>query len=52
MAHVAHVGPEREGFIVKDGMVGRTKTFWIEDGIRMDHSGQYAAFGAIEYQGP
>ena len=39
-----------EGFIFKDGMAGRTKTFWIKDGIRMDHAGKYAAFGAIEYQ--
>ena len=41
-----------QGFIYKDGMAGRTETFWVKDGVRMDHSGQYAAFAAIEYQGP
>ena len=41
-----------EGFIFKDGMLGATKTFRIKDTIAMDHSGKYAAFAAIEYQGP
>jgi hypothetical protein len=49
-AHPRIVLPQ--GFIFKDGMAGRTKTFWIKDGIRMDHSGQYAAFAEIDYQGP
>lgn len=41
-----------EGMILKDGALLATERFSVRDGVRYDHSGQYAAFGFFAYTGP
>lgn len=41
-----------EGFVWKDGKVGASKSFHVQDGISYDHSGKYAAVSPFEYNGP
>lgn len=38
-----------EGLVVKRGRLAASKVFQVRDGIRYDHSGQYAAFGPFTY---
>jgi hypothetical protein len=48
----AEVHPEMilpEGLIMKRGRLAASKLFQVRDGVRYDHSGQYAAFGAFAY---
>jgi hypothetical protein len=48
----AEVHPEMvlpEGLVVKRGKLAASRVFRVHDGIRYDHSGQYAAFGPFEY---
>ncbi|MGH7468263.1 MAG: DUF1326 domain-containing protein [Longimicrobiales bacterium] len=48
----AEVHPEMilpEGLVVKRGRLAASKVFQVRDGIRYDHSGQYAAFGPFTY---
>jgi hypothetical protein len=50
----AEVHPEMvlpEGLVVKRGRLAASQVFRVRDGIRYDHSGQYAAFGPFEYAG-
>jgi hypothetical protein len=48
-----HPGAELpEGLIVKAASFARSKRFRIDDGISLDHSGQYTAFGGFDYSGP
>jgi hypothetical protein len=49
----AEVHPEvvlPEGLVVKRGSLAATKVFRLADGVRFDHSGQYAAFGRFDYR--
>ena len=51
----AEVHPEMilpEGLVVKRGKLAASKVFQVRDGIRYDHSGQYAAFGPFSYNSP
>ncbi len=41
-----------EGMILKDGALLASKRFVVRDGVKYDHSGQYAAFGFFAYTGP
>ncbi|HEY2804373.1 MAG TPA: DUF1326 domain-containing protein [Gemmatimonadales bacterium] len=41
-----------EGFVFKDGMLGRSTSFRIEGPVSFDHTGKYAAAAEFEYQGP
>lgn len=41
-----------QGFIWKDGSVAASRVFRVQDGVRYDHSGQYAAVAGFDYQGP
>jgi hypothetical protein len=41
-----------EGMIVKDAALLASKRFIVRDGVKYDHSGQYAAFGFFAYTGP
>ena len=41
-----------EGFVFKDGFLGRSETFRISGPVSFDHSGKYAAAAAFEYAGP
>lgn len=41
-----------EGLILKDAALLASKRFVVRDGVKYDHSGQYAAFGFFEYFGP
>ena len=48
----AEVHPEvvlPEGLVVKRGGMAASTVFRVRDGIELDHSGQYAAFGRFEY---
>jgi hypothetical protein len=48
----AEVHPEMvlpEGLVVKRGRLAASKVFHVRDGVRYDHSGQYAAFGPFNY---
>lgn len=48
----AEVHPEMvlpEGLVVKRGRLAASKVFRVRDGVRYDHSGQYAAFGPFAY---
>ena len=48
----AEVHPELilpEGLVVKRGKLCASKVFHVRDGVRYDHSGQYAAFGPFSY---
>jgi hypothetical protein len=48
----AEVHPEMilpEGLVVKRGRLAASKVFQVRDGVRYDHSGQYAAFGPFAY---
>jgi hypothetical protein len=38
-----------EGLVVKRGRLAASKVFHVRDGVRYDHSGQYAAFGPFSY---
>jgi len=38
--------------ILKDGALLASKRFVVRDGVKYDHSGQYAAFGFFYYTGP
>lgn len=49
-AHPAIVLPE--GLVTKRADLGSSKVFRLEDEIRFDHSGQYAAIGEFDYTGP
>jgi hypothetical protein len=40
-----------EGFIFKDGALGRSTAFKVADGVAYDHSGKYAAVAPFEYAG-
>ena len=41
-----------EGMILKDAALLASKRFVVSDGVKYDHSGQYAAFGFFAYTGP
>jgi hypothetical protein len=41
-----------EGMILKDAALLASKRFIVRDGVKYDHSGQYAAFGFFAYMGP
>ncbi|MEO8633571.1 MAG: DUF1326 domain-containing protein [Chloroflexota bacterium] len=41
-----------EGMILKDAALLASKRFVVRDGVKYDHSGQYAAFGFFAYTGP
>jgi len=41
-----------EGMILKDAALLASKRFVLSDGVKYDHSGQYAAFGFFAYTGP
>ena len=41
-----------QGLIFKEGDLGTSATFRVQDGITYDHSGQYSAVGPFEYGGP
>jgi len=41
-----------EGFVFKDGMLGRSSSFKVAGPVSFDHSGKYAAAAEFEYQGP
>jgi hypothetical protein len=48
----AEVHPEvvlPEGLVLKRGKMAASKVFQLRDGVRYDHSGQYAAFGPFAY---
>ncbi|MGH7459713.1 MAG: DUF1326 domain-containing protein [Pseudomonas sp.] len=48
----AEVHPEMilpEGLVVKRGRLAASRVFQVRDGVRYDHSGQYAAFGPFAY---
>ncbi len=40
------------GIIFKEGELGASATFRVQDGISYDHSGQYTAIGPFAYEGP
>lgn len=41
-----------EGLIVKDADLGVASVFKLDEGIRLDHSGQYGAVGPFSYSWP
>ena len=41
-----------EGIIVKQADLGCSKVFRVNEGIRMDHSGQYTSIGSFDYAFP
>jgi hypothetical protein len=41
-----------QGILVKECDLGASSTFRVQDGISYDHSGQYAAVGPFQYEGP
>ena len=41
-----------EGIVVKEAALGCSKVFRIDEGVPMDHTGQYTAVGAFEYAFP
>lgn len=41
-----------QGIIFKHGDLGASSVFRVHDGISYDHSGQYAAIGPFDYEGP
>jgi hypothetical protein len=41
-----------EGLVVKDAALIASKRFVVREGVKYDHSGQYAAFGFFSYFGP
>src|SRR5690349_12356595 len=41
-----------EGFVFKDGMLGRSTNFKITGPVPWDHTGKYAAAAEFEYSGP
>ncbi len=41
-----------EGFVWKDGAIAASRVFRLDDGLRFDHSGKYAAIASFEYTGP
>jgi hypothetical protein len=41
-----------EGIIFKQGDLGASTKFRVQDGISYDHSGQYTAIGPFDYSGP
>jgi hypothetical protein len=41
-----------QGFITKNIQLAASKLFRVQDGVRYDHSGQYAGVGPFEYSGP
>ncbi len=48
----AEVHPEMilpEGLVLKRGRLAASKVFRVRDGVRYDHSGQYAALGPFAY---
>lgn len=47
-AHPEMVLPE--GLVLKRGALAASKVFRVHDGVRYDHSGQYAAFGPFDYR--
>ena len=49
-AHPRVVLPE--GIVVKEAALGCSKVFRIDEGVPMDHTGQYTAVGAFEYAFP
>lgn len=51
-AEVTPGGVLPQGFITKDPKFAASRTFRVQDGVSYDHSGQYAAVGSFEYQGP
>jgi hypothetical protein len=40
------------GIIFKEGDLGASSTFRVQNGIAYDHSGQYTAIGPFDYSGP
>ena len=40
-----------EGFVWKEGALASSKVFRVDDGIKYDHSGKYAAVAAFDYGG-
>jgi hypothetical protein len=51
----ADVHPEMvlpEGLVLKRGWLAASKVFRVQDRVRYDHSGQYAAFGPFQYAAP
>jgi hypothetical protein len=41
-----------QGIIFKQGDLGASATFRVQDGISYDHSGQYTAIAPFDYEGP
>jgi hypothetical protein len=41
-----------QGIILKQGDLGTSSMFRVDDGISYDHSGQYTAVGPFDYSGP
>jgi hypothetical protein len=41
-----------EGIVVKEAALGCSKVFRIDEGVPMDHTGQYTAVGAFQYAFP
>ena len=41
-----------QGFISKNLHLAASRLFRVQDGVRYDHSGKYAAVGPFEYSGP
>jgi hypothetical protein len=41
-----------QGIIFKQGDLGASATFRVQDGISYDHSGQYTALAPFDYAGP
>ncbi len=41
-----------EGIVVKRADFGASRTFRVNDGIALDHSGQYVGVGPFDYSGP
>jgi hypothetical protein len=46
-AHPEAVLPE--GIVVKRASLAASRVFRVDDGVKYDHSGQYAAFGRFDY---
>ena len=50
----AEVHPEMvlpEGLVLKRGKLAGSRVFQLQDSVKYDHSGQYAAFGPFDYAG-
>ncbi len=41
-----------EGFVFKDGMLGKSTEFRVSGPVKWDHTGKYAAAAEFEYSGP